>query len=61
MSFSIVLLLNVAVDRLMSLYEVYHGISSTHKGLYVVAQIFIATAFSTFMTILVYVSRRKDR
>ncbi|KHJ84375.1 hypothetical protein OESDEN_15913 [Oesophagostomum dentatum] len=61
MSFSIALLFNVAVDRLMSLYKVYHGISNEHKSLYVVAQIFIATAFSTFMTVLVYVSRRKDR
>ncbi|KHJ97415.1 hypothetical protein OESDEN_02620 [Oesophagostomum dentatum] len=60
MSFSIVLLFNVAVDRLMSLYTVYRGIIA-YKGLYVVAQIFIATAFSTFFTILVYVFRREDR
>ncbi|KAL6737562.1 hypothetical protein Aduo_011193 [Ancylostoma duodenale] len=58
--FSSMMLLNVAVDRLLSLMSIYIFLVSNHKFIYIGVQTGIATGFAFFMVIWTFVERKSD-
>ncbi|EYC29145.1 hypothetical protein Y032_0006g2810 [Ancylostoma ceylanicum] len=59
--FSAMMLLNVAVDRLLSLTSIYIFLVNQHKLLYIGVQTGIATGFALFMVIWTFVERKTDQ
>ncbi|RCN31798.1 hypothetical protein ANCCAN_22415 [Ancylostoma caninum] len=61
MCFSSILLLNVAVDRLMSLHKFYHILVNIYKNVYVGTQVSIAATIPAALTIWIFSARTTDR
>ncbi|XGW31720.1 hypothetical protein V3C99_010128 [Haemonchus contortus] len=58
---SIMLLLNLAVDRLLSLTSLYRLVSCTYAKLYIAVQVLPGCIFGVTVDILMIINRKKDK